>query len=316
MADDGDAPALARDAETTLALAHALRTPLTSLALGLGLLDDGVLGALNEGQRDVVHTLVGEVARLTLLAERHLDTGRLGAYAGPVERVRVDLAALVRRAAAPIEQQARDRGVRLVLALAARIEVVVDPVKLAWVAVSLMGNALRYSPPGADIRVSLAAAEGSRGRGRARGHGSRPRARARGGGAHLRSRRGPRPLPGARDRRGPRRAHRGDDDARARLHVHHHAARGDLWTGGLCMTKKGDVRVLVDRRRGEHPQDAPRLPGGRRLPGDARAHGRGGRGRGQALAARPGAGRSAPRRAWTASPSPARSRRRRPPRRW
>ena len=166
MADEVDAPALARDAETTLALAHALRTPLTSLALGLGLLDDGVLGALNAGQRDVVHTLVGEVARLTLLAERHLDTGRLGVYAGPVERVRVDLAELVRRAAAPIEQQARDRGVCVVLALAAGIQVIVDPVKLAWVVVSLMGNALRYSPAGAAIDVELTA--GARPAGEAR----------------------------------------------------------------------------------------------------------------------------------------------------
>src|SRR5262249_26835564 len=30
------------------------------------------------------------------------------------------------------------------------------PVKLVWVAVSLMGNALRYSPPGAAIDVDLA----------------------------------------------------------------------------------------------------------------------------------------------------------------
>jgi signal transduction histidine kinase len=158
---DHDLPALDRDPETTLALAHALRTPLTSLALGLGLLDDGVLGALNDGQREVVHTLVGEVARLTLLTERHLDTGRLGAYAGPVERVRVDLAELVRRAAVPIERQALDRGVRMVFTIAADLLVVGDPVKLAWVAVSLMGNALRYSPPGAVIDVALAGVPGA-----------------------------------------------------------------------------------------------------------------------------------------------------------
>jgi len=162
MDDREPAPALAPDVEATLALAHALRTPLTSLALGLGLLDDGVLGALNHGQQEVVHTLVGEVARLTLLTERHLDTGRLGAYAGPVERVRVDLAELVHRAALPIEQQARERGARVVFALDAGILVVVDPVKLAWVAVSLMGNALRYSPPGSDVHVALMLAEGSR----------------------------------------------------------------------------------------------------------------------------------------------------------
>ena len=145
------------DAEATLALAHALRTPLTSLALGLGLLEDGVLGALNEGQREVVHTLVGEVGRLTVLVERRLDTGFLGPYTGPVERVRVDLGDLVRRVAAPIERQADARGVRLCLALPEGLWVVADPVKLGWVAVSLMGNALRYSPAGAAIDVALAA---------------------------------------------------------------------------------------------------------------------------------------------------------------
>jgi signal transduction histidine kinase len=150
----------APDAEGRLALAHALRTPLTSLALGLGLLDDGVLGRLDSAQEEVVHTLVGEVARLALLVERHLDTGLLGVYAGPVERVHVDLGELVRRAAEPIERQAREHGVVLHLALARAVEVVADPVKLGWVAVSLMGNALRYSPQGAAIDVAVSARAG------------------------------------------------------------------------------------------------------------------------------------------------------------
>jgi signal transduction histidine kinase len=146
------------DAEATLALAHALRTPLTALALGLGLLDDGVLGALNEGQHEIVRTLVGEVDRLTRLVDKNLDVELLGAYAGPVERVRVDLADLVRRAAAPIERQAEDRGVLLRLSLPPGIAVVADPVKLGWVVVSLMGNALRFSPSGAYLDVHLSAA--------------------------------------------------------------------------------------------------------------------------------------------------------------
>ena len=49
---------------------------------------------------------------------------------------------------------------RLALALEAGLWVVADPVKLGWVAVSLMGNALRYSPPGASIDVALARAGG------------------------------------------------------------------------------------------------------------------------------------------------------------
>jgi signal transduction histidine kinase len=151
-----DAPdASAGERTATLALAHAIRTPITSLALGLGILEDGVLGDLNAAQRDVVRTLVAETARLTLLVERQLDTGLLGAYAGPVEMLRVDLAELVRDAAAPIARQAADRGVRLATELPAGVVVVADRVKLAWVLVSLMGNALRYSPEGASIDVAV-----------------------------------------------------------------------------------------------------------------------------------------------------------------
>lgn len=139
------------DAESTLALAHALRTPLTSLSLGLGLLDEGVLGALTEAQQEVVRGLVGDVARLSLLVDRHLNTDRLGVYAGPIERTAVDLGDLVRCAAAPIERQADERGVCLALDLPKGIAVIADPVKLAWVVASLLGNALRYSPPGASI---------------------------------------------------------------------------------------------------------------------------------------------------------------------
>src|SRR5262249_30717215 len=90
LSNDHRPPAL--DNGAALAVAHALRTPVTALALGLGLLEDGVLGALNEGQREVVHTLVGEVARLMHLLERDLDIEHLGAYTGPaqpVERLRV-----------------------------------------------------------------------------------------------------------------------------------------------------------------------------------------------------------------------------------
>jgi signal transduction histidine kinase len=175
-----DARGLA-DAEAMLALAHGLRTPLTALALGMGILDDGVLGALNEGQREIVHTLVGEIARLTVLVERHLDTGRLGAYTGPVERVRIDLSDLVRRAAAPIERQAKGRGVHMAFTLPDAVAVVADPVKLGWVAVSLMGNALRYSPDGATIDVALAvsAAAGAELAVRDRGPGLGPEVEAR-----------------------------------------------------------------------------------------------------------------------------------------
>ncbi len=142
-------------AAATLDLAHALRTPLTSLSLGLGLLDEGALGPLTATQRDVVRALVADAARLAILVDGDLQTDRLGVYAGPIDRVPLDLAELLRAAALPIAAQAADKGVHLASTLAPSVDVVVDPVKLAWVATSLLGSALRHSPPGATIELEL-----------------------------------------------------------------------------------------------------------------------------------------------------------------
>jgi signal transduction histidine kinase len=144
------------DPDTTLALAHALRTPLTSLALGLGLLDDGVLGPLGEAQREVVKSLVAEVARLSLLVAHELRIEHLGAHAGPVERVRTDLAELVEHAIAPLREQAAERGIDLACDVAFGVAAVVDPVKMGWVVASLIGNAIRYSPRASSVHVRIA----------------------------------------------------------------------------------------------------------------------------------------------------------------
>ena len=139
----------------TLDLAHALRTPLTSLSLGLGLLDEGTLGPLTAIQRDVVRALVADAARLALLVDGELQIDRLGVYAGPIDRVRVDLGELLRAAALPITTQAEEKGVPLVSTLSPGVNVVADPVKLGWVATSLLGSALRHSPVGATIELEL-----------------------------------------------------------------------------------------------------------------------------------------------------------------
>jgi signal transduction histidine kinase len=144
------------DAEATLALSHALRTPLTSLALGLGLLDQGVLGPLNAAQRDVIGVLVADVERLSSLVRRELRIEHLGAYAGPLSLVRSDVAAIVEHAEAPLLPQAEERSIALAHELEPGIDVVVDPVKMTWVIASVLGNALRYSPHGGTIAVRLA----------------------------------------------------------------------------------------------------------------------------------------------------------------
>jgi signal transduction histidine kinase len=143
-----------------LELAHALRTPLTSLALGLDLLEHGVLGPITEPQREVLRSLVAGVQQLSLIVDRTLQTDRLGAHAGPVDRIPTRLHELVERATAPLLPQARARRIKVMRSLLPGIIAVVDPVKLSWVIASVLGNALRFSPNGGRVEVVLAAAGG------------------------------------------------------------------------------------------------------------------------------------------------------------
>jgi signal transduction histidine kinase len=149
------------DVEARLALAHALRTPLTSLALGLGLLDDGSLGPLSEAQREVVGVLAADVARMAMLVQHDLRIERLGTHAGPVERVRTDLGAFVTRSLAPLSTQAHERAVEIEHHLRPDIRASLDLVKMGWVVASLVGSALRHSPRGGVITLRLTGAAGA-----------------------------------------------------------------------------------------------------------------------------------------------------------
>jgi signal transduction histidine kinase len=144
----------ALDSDRILGLAHALRTPLTSMALGLGLLEDGTLGALAPAQAEIIGVLRAELARVEILVAHGLDTDRLGPHAGPIERVKLTLRSLVEKAAGPIAAQGAARGVRVDVEAVGPEQVVADPIKLTWVVASLLGNALRYSPDQSTIRVA------------------------------------------------------------------------------------------------------------------------------------------------------------------
>lgn len=144
-------------ADTVLALAHALRTPVTALALGVGLLESGAAGALTGTQREIVTALARELERLRSQLDLALDTGHLGAYAGPVAREAVELGALVGAALGPLGPQASAQAVRVALAAPRPVRAMVDPAKITWVVASVAGSALRHSPRGATLRVRVTA---------------------------------------------------------------------------------------------------------------------------------------------------------------
>lgn len=133
-------------------VAHELRTPLTVIQGQLELIQQGVKPPTPEAllpiQDEVMRLtrLVGDLHQLSLA-----EAGRL-----PLEKQPTDLVALVRRIAENFQIEAESRGIRLGVEGEEHAVASVDPHRITQVVVNLLGNALRYTPDGGEIRVSVA----------------------------------------------------------------------------------------------------------------------------------------------------------------
>ena len=146
----------ARDEFLSVA-AHELKTPLTSLRGFAQLL----IMQMEEGQapdprrlHKALDTIERQSEKLSVLVSQLLDVSRLQAGRLVLERKRTDVAALARHvleAAAP-----RTRGHLLELRGAESVTGHVDPIRLEQVITNLVDNAIKYSPAGGPVRVTIA----------------------------------------------------------------------------------------------------------------------------------------------------------------
>lgn len=141
--------------QMTADIAHDLRTPLTVLSGYLESMEDGVLEAtpkrlaLLNSEVQHLNRLVDDLRTLSLA-----DAGEL-----PLHRQLVSPAALLERVASTFEHPAAQKGVEIQTEIAPNLpEINVDTERMVQVLSNLVGNALKHTPAGGEIRL-LASAE-------------------------------------------------------------------------------------------------------------------------------------------------------------
>jgi two-component system OmpR family sensor kinase/two-component system sensor histidine kinase QseC len=133
--------------------AHELRSPLTALKLQVQMLKRAPEGAARD---EAVAALGAGVDRATRLVEQLLTLARNEPGARPAEPMAIDLGELVRQALIDSGALALARGSTLELDAQAGVEVRGDAAGLTALARNLADNALRHSPPGSRVQVSVA----------------------------------------------------------------------------------------------------------------------------------------------------------------
>jgi two-component system, OmpR family, sensor histidine kinase KdpD len=148
----------ARRENLVATLSHELGTPLTSLKMAVELMRRADVQA-NGGE--LVETAHEDVLRLEDVAQRFLDLARGRAAAIALDRKPVDLGAVAIRVSKLFNLQAKERGIALAVDAAAVPAVMGDETKLTWALSNLIANALRYTPPGGRVGVTLLPRDGA-----------------------------------------------------------------------------------------------------------------------------------------------------------
>ncbi len=143
--------ALSAQRRFTADAAHELRTPLAALRLQADLAERAPEAARGSAFAE----LKAGVDRAARLVEQLLTLARLEPEAPTREFGPVDLAAVVREAIVARAALAADRSIDLGLARAADVPLAGDRANVATLVSNLLDNALRYTPPGGRIDVSV-----------------------------------------------------------------------------------------------------------------------------------------------------------------
>jgi NtrC-family two-component system sensor histidine kinase KinB len=146
--------------EFVLRASHELRTPLTGLRMALDLLSERARFAPDSREADLLQTVREQTARLTALLHNLLDLSRLR---GPLEPAHPCTPELAARAAL---QRFAGRALAAQVELRARIapdlpELKLDAAECERVIENLLDNALRHTPAGGSVLLSLSIATGS-----------------------------------------------------------------------------------------------------------------------------------------------------------
>ncbi len=138
-------------------VSHELRTPLTAISGALGLAVGGALGPLNDKQQHMLTLAEQNSQRLGKLINDLLDIEKLAVNKMQFKLRLWPLAALLRQAIELNQPVALQRQVKLELHCAEQDDlwVEVDEVRLQQVMANLLANAIRYSPIGSAVVVSV-----------------------------------------------------------------------------------------------------------------------------------------------------------------
>ncbi|MGH7688658.1 MAG: sensor histidine kinase, partial [Gemmatimonadaceae bacterium] len=135
---------------------HDLRNPVNAVKMLAGaVLQPSAAGPLPPAVTEQVRVIQSAAQQMDTLIQDLLDMSRADAGRFAVDPKSVSAGALLRDALRTLSPLAQDKGVAIVIAWSAPLPAVrVDPERITQVISNIVGNAIKFTPSGGEIRVS------------------------------------------------------------------------------------------------------------------------------------------------------------------
>lgn len=152
----------ANDARTEFVsfVAHELRTPMTSLKGYADLLFAGVVGPVNDQQKNFLSTILNNVDRMSTLVSDLNDLTKLQTERMSIEQSVINFQDVVEQTLRPLQNQIDNKGQVVTLQLTSNLpEIYADRNRLIQILTNLLTNAHKYTPADGEIIVAARKAQ-------------------------------------------------------------------------------------------------------------------------------------------------------------
>lgn len=138
-------------------MSHELRTPLTAILGYAELMKNGLFGPLGAPQYQKAAEDIHKAGQhLLQLIEDLLDLARLESRSATFQRRRINLVELVSQMAEQYRPQAKKKSIQFITSFHSEpVYYYADPVRLKQALGNLLSNALKFTPEGGEIRLTL-----------------------------------------------------------------------------------------------------------------------------------------------------------------
>jgi signal transduction histidine kinase len=137
-------------------LSHQIKTPMTSLALSIGILSEKLQGRIGARCSRLLETAIEDCGRLSSLVNELLNVARMDARLNPRPKEVLDVGKVVQETLSAFLKQAGEKDIRIETNIPGPLPPVpMDSLRFPWIISNLVGNALRYTDRGGRITLEV-----------------------------------------------------------------------------------------------------------------------------------------------------------------